>query len=171
MSASPNSMSILDLITNESMVVPLVASDKQQAIDSLMDHLAATSNLDDVEELKHLVWTRENQRSTGIGNGLAIPHGKCDSISKLVLVIGVLAEPIEFDSVDGKPVKMIALLLSPCDKIAEHIQALGDPVGINENGNVLGVLIDGRAWGRHVLDCTPAVPNWNPGWTIIQRRI
>ena len=125
MSASPNSMSILDLITNESMVVPLVASDKQQAIDSLMDHLAATSNLDDVEELKHLVWTRENQRSTGIGNGLAIPHGKCDSISKLVLVIGVLAEPIEFDSVDGKPVKMIALLLSPCDKIAEHIQALG----------------------------------------------
>ena len=125
MSASPNSMSILDLITAESMVVPLAATDKQQAIDNLMDHLVTTSNLKDIEELKHLVWTRENQRSTGIGNGLAIPHGKCDSISKLVLVIGVLEEPIEFDSVDGKPVKMIALLLSPCDQIAEHIQALG----------------------------------------------
>lgn len=125
MSASPNSMSILDLITTESMVVPLVAGDKQEAIDSLVDHMGSTSKLEDVEELKHLVWTRENQRSTGIGNGLAIPHGKSDSISKLVLVIGVLAEPIEFDSVDGKPVKMIALLLSPSDKIAEHIQALG----------------------------------------------
>ena len=103
MSGNPNSMSILDLITAESMVVPLAATDKQQAIDNLMDHLGTTSNLKDIEELKHLVWTRENQRSTGIGNGLAIPHGKCDSISKLVLVIGVLEEPIEFDSVDGKP--------------------------------------------------------------------
>ena len=125
MSASPNSMSILDLINSESMVVPLTATSKQEAMDLLMDHLGSTAKLKDIEEIKHLVWARENQRSTGIGNGLAIPHGKSDSISRLMLVIGVLADPIDFDSVDGKPVKMIALLLSPTNKIAEHIQALG----------------------------------------------
>ena len=125
MSASPNSMSILDLISSESMVVPLPATSKQEAMDLLMDHLGSTAKLKDIEEIKHLVWARENQRSTGIGNGLAIPHGKSDSISRLMLVIGVLANPIDFDSVDGKPVKMIALLLSPTNKIAEHIQALG----------------------------------------------
>ena len=125
MSASPNSMSILDLISSESMVVPLPATSKQEAMDLLMDHLGSTAKLKDIEEIKHLVWARENQRSTGIGNGLAIPHGKSDSISRLMLVIGVLANPIDFDSVDGKPVKMIALLLSPTNKIAEHVQALG----------------------------------------------
>ena len=125
MSASPNSMSILDLISSESMVVPLPATSKQEAMDLLMDHLGSTAKLKDIDEIKHLVWTRENQRSTGIGNGLAIPHGKSDSISQLMLVIGVLEDPIDFDSVDGKPVKMIALLLSPTKKIAEHIQALG----------------------------------------------
>ena len=125
MSANPNSMSILDLITADSMVVPLAAATKQEAIDALVEHLGRIEQLADLEEIKHLVWTRENQRSTGIGKGLAIPHGKVDSISRLMLVIGVLAEPIEFEAVDDKPVKMIALLLSPTKKIAEHIQALG----------------------------------------------
>ena len=125
MSANPNSMSILDLITANSIVVPLAAENKQEAIDLMVDHLGKIEGLKDIEEIKHLVWSRENQRSTGIGNGLAIPHGKCDSIAKLMLVIGVLADPIEFDAVDDRPVKMIALLLSPTNKIAEHIQALG----------------------------------------------
>ena len=125
MSANPNSMSILDLITPDNLVVPLVAENKQQAVDLLVEHLGKAEDIEELDEIKHLVWTRENQRSTGIGNGLAIPHGKSDSISRLMLVIGVLAEPIEFEAVDDKPVRMIALLLSPSKKIAEHIQALG----------------------------------------------
>ena len=118
-------MQILDLITTNSIVVPLAAENKQQAIDLMVDHLGKTESLKDLDEIKHLVWARENQRSTGIGNGLAIPHGKCDSISKLMLVIGILDDPIDFDAVDDQPVKMIALLLSPTKQIAEHIQALG----------------------------------------------
>ena len=66
-------MSILDLITANSMVVPLAAGSKQEAIDFLVEHLGRTEQLSDPEEIKHLVWTRENQRSTGVGNDLAIP--------------------------------------------------------------------------------------------------
>ena len=87
--------------------------------------LAEKCNLPDPEEMKRVVWERESQRSTGIGQGLAIPHGKSQYLKNLIMAIGIIPEGIEFESIDQKPVKMIALLLSPSDRIAEHIQALG----------------------------------------------
>ena len=71
------------------------------------------------------VWQREQQRTTGIGEGLAIPHGKCSCCAELHLAIGRPSEPMDFDSVDRKPVNLIVLLASPPDKTSDHIQALG----------------------------------------------
>ena len=63
-------------------------------------------------------------RTTGIGQGLAIPHGKSDSVTRLVMAIGKPATPIEFQSIDKQPVQLIVLLASPPDRTSDHIQAL-----------------------------------------------
>ncbi|MEM6314550.1 MAG: PTS sugar transporter subunit IIA, partial [Planctomycetota bacterium] len=67
---------------------------------------------------------RESTRTTGIGNGLAIPHGKTHGVKQLVMAIGRPAQGIDFAAVDGKPVNIIWLLSSPPDKTGPHIQAL-----------------------------------------------
>ena len=126
MSASPSEvMTIVDILPSDAIKVPLDVDSKEEAIDGLIDLLAERGHVTDAEDMKRVVWERENQRSTGIGEGIAIPHGKSNNVSKLVMAIGIPSEPIDFDSIDGKPVQMIALLVSPSDKIAEHIQALG----------------------------------------------
>jgi mannitol/fructose-specific phosphotransferase system IIA component (Ntr-type) len=79
----------------------------------------------DAAELKAAVWARESQRSTGIGEGLAIPHGKGAAVKRLAMAIGMPTQPIEYDSIDRKPVKLIVMLVSPPDKVTEHVQALG----------------------------------------------
>jgi mannitol/fructose-specific phosphotransferase system IIA component (Ntr-type) len=70
------------------------------------------------------VLDRESTRTTGIGQGLAIPHGKTPGTNDLVMAIGRPAQPIDFQSIDGKPVTIIWLLSSPPDKTSSHIHAL-----------------------------------------------
>ena len=123
--SSSEATTILDILSPKSIQVPFAVSNKQDAIDGLIDLLAEHGHITDPTEMKRVVWERENQRSTGIGEGLAIPHGKSANLNRLVLAIGIPEEPIEFESIDERPVKLLALLLSPSDKIAEHIQALG----------------------------------------------
>jgi fructose-specific phosphotransferase system IIA component len=118
-------MNILDILSPEAVKAPLEATEKQAAIYELVELLADAGLIDDADKLKAVVWEREEQRSTGIGEGLAIPHGKCECAPKLAMAIGRAAQPIDFASVDKKPVHLVVLLASPPDKTAEHIQALG----------------------------------------------
>jgi len=106
--------------------VPVEASTKQEAIFALVDLIAAHIELPDTEELKQAVWQREQTRTTGIGHGIAIPHGKIKGCDRLYIAIGRLAKPIEFDAVDNKPVDLIFLLVSPIDQTGPHIQALAN---------------------------------------------
>jgi len=118
-------MNILDVLSPQAIKVPLEATEKKAAIDELVDLLGSNGQITDSEGLKEAVWEREQQRTTGIGEGLAIPHGKSSCSSKLIMALGRPAEPIEFNSVDKKPVRLIVLLASPPDKTTDHIQALG----------------------------------------------
>jgi len=118
-------MNLLDILSPEAVKVPLAAADKKTAIEELVDVLTATHPVSDVDALKQAVWEREQQRTTGIGEGLAIPHGKCTCANELHLAIGRPAEPMEFGSVDKQPVHLIVLLVSPPNKTSDHIQALG----------------------------------------------
>ncbi len=120
-----HAMNVLDILSPQAVKVPLEATEKKAAIFELIDLLGETDQIRDVERLKEVVWERECQRSTGIGEGLAIPHGKSECSSKLVMAVGRPTEPIEFNSVDKKPVKLVLILASPPDKTADHIRALG----------------------------------------------
>ncbi|MGB0716803.1 MAG: PTS sugar transporter subunit IIA [Phycisphaerae bacterium] len=118
-------MDIVNLIQAECIKVPLAAAERFEAIEELVGVLAAAGKLSDQERVLHAIIAREKTRSTGIGLGLAVPHGKSDGAGTLVAAIGKPASPIEFESVDGRPCSMIFLLASPIDKTGPHIQALG----------------------------------------------
>lgn len=117
-------MRLLDIISPECIKAPLVAGDKQGVIGELVDLLAQVGRVRDAKSLKEAVWTREQTRTTGIGNGLAIPHGKCPGVEQIAVAIGKPASPMDFQAIDSKPVRLIVLLASPPDKTSDHIQAL-----------------------------------------------
>jgi len=104
--------------------VPLEGKDKNSVITELVDLLDANGLLLDRNPALEAVLVREQTKSTGIGSGIAIPHGKCKAVKELVMAIGIAHEPIDFESVDGKPVTIVILLVSPADQTGPHIQAL-----------------------------------------------
>ena len=94
------------------------------AIAELVKLLQANGELVDAKRVLDAVLDREATRTTGIGNGLAIPHGKCAGTNHLVMAIGKAANPIEFQAIDGRPVTIIWMLASPPEMTTPHIQAL-----------------------------------------------
>jgi len=117
-------MRLSDILKIQHIKVPLVAKDKKGAISEMVQVLADAHEVKNAQVLLNSVLEREATRTTGIGNGLAIPHGKCAGVDHLVVAVGKPAEPIDFDSIDKRPVNLIVLLASPPDQTGPHIQAL-----------------------------------------------
>jgi fructose-specific phosphotransferase system IIA component len=117
-------MTLTEILQPACIKAPLEGKDKDSVITELVDVLADNKLLGDRDVVLEAVFTREQTRSTGIGSGIAIPHGKCSGVSELVMAVGIAAEPVDFDSIDQKPVSIIILLASPIDRTGPHIQAL-----------------------------------------------
>ncbi len=117
-------MRLTEILQPECVKVPLEATGKQAVIFELVDLLARNQMISQVDEIKQAVWHREETRTTGIGHGLAIPHGKSACCQSLAMAIGKPAQPIDFNSIDGRPVNLVILLISPADQTGPHIQAL-----------------------------------------------
>jgi fructose-specific phosphotransferase system IIA component len=117
-------MKLATLLTPERIRVPIEASEKTGVITELVDVLAEAGALGDRESTLDAVLKREAERTTGIGYGLAIPHGKSDGCNELVIAAGKPSQPVDFQSLDGRPVTFVVLLISPPDQTGPHIQAL-----------------------------------------------
>ncbi len=117
-------MLLTQILQPNCVKAPLKAKDKDSAIEELVNALDESGLLNDKNSVLEAVLMREETRSTGIGSGIAIPHGKCSGVRELVMSIGIAEDPIEFNSIDGKPVTIIVLLASPIDRTGPHIQAL-----------------------------------------------
>jgi mannitol/fructose-specific phosphotransferase system IIA component (Ntr-type) len=117
-------MHLTDLLTPRRIVLGLEADDKADAIRQLVELLERTGAVTDPRRACRAVLRREQTRTTGIGGGLAVPHGKTDAAPELAAAVGVADEPIDFGSIDGEPVTLIVLLVSPADQTGPHIHAL-----------------------------------------------
>jgi len=115
---------LTDILELNCVKVPLLGETKQACIDELVDLLVEHTDVQDADGLKQAIWQRELTRTTGIGHGIGIPHGKATGCDELRMAIGRPAQPLEFGAIDGKPVNLILLLASPLDKTGPHIQAL-----------------------------------------------
>jgi fructose-specific phosphotransferase system IIA component len=117
-------MRLTEILKPQNIKVPLASQAKAAAIGELVAMLAENGEVTDAKRVLDAVLEREATRTTGIGNGLAIPHGKCTGTDHLVMAIGRPATPIDFQAIDGRPVSLIWLLTSPPDKTGPHIHAL-----------------------------------------------
>ncbi len=117
-------MRLSELLTEAVVKVDLEAEDKEEAFEELVDLLVRAGRLVDREHALEAIRSREELQSTGIGRGLAIPHGKDPSIRELTACLGISHEGIEYDSLDGELVRVVFLLLAEKDNPGPHIEAL-----------------------------------------------
>ncbi len=117
-------MELSNILTPDRIRPRLDATTKRGVIEELIDLLAERGDLSDRDDALRAVLRREQTRSTGIGAAVAVPHGKSHAVDSLVMAVGRPAAPLEFNSVDARPVDLVILLLSPPDKTGPHIQAL-----------------------------------------------
>lgn len=116
-------MELADILAEESVVVCTGLKTKREVLEKLAEQ-AAKATGQDASAVFEAVYDREALGSTGLGNGIAIPHGKFAGISGVTAVFARLSEPVEFDAVDDQPVDLLMLLLAPMGAGADHLKAL-----------------------------------------------
>ncbi len=116
-------MEIRDILQPEAVVAGLKAPNKKQALQELARHAAAVTGLNE-RKIFETVLERERLGTTGVGSGIAIPHGKLPELTRLYAVFARLEKPIDFDAIDEQPVDLIFLLLAPESAGADHLKAL-----------------------------------------------
>lgn len=116
-------MDLADILAEDSVLTCTGVTDKRQLFEVLAKKAAERTGIS-VSEIVDALEAREDLGSTGLGNGIAIPHGKLKGIGGVIAVFARLDEPIEFDAVDDQPVDLVMLLLAPVGAGADHLKAL-----------------------------------------------
>lgn len=119
-------MEIRDMFSKERISFDLKATNKAQVIDELIDILYKDGKITDREEFKKAVLKREEEFSTGIGMGIAIPHGKSTAVKEASIVFGKSKKGIDFNSMDGEPAHLFFLIAVPEESNDVHLKALSE---------------------------------------------
>jgi PTS system nitrogen regulatory IIA component len=117
-------MKVVDFLQPQRIVANLTARTKAGVLSELANHLATQEPGVSAESLRRVLEERELLASTAIGDGIAIPHGKLESVGHLVGTLGRSVEGIEFESIDGKPTHLIFMLVAPASSTGVHLKAL-----------------------------------------------
>ncbi len=119
-------MALIDLVVENIVKVPLESKDKPDVLRELVQILKDAGEIDDFDAVLDAIQKREDQMSTGLQDGIAIPHGKCAAVTSLKCAIGIAPEGIDFDALDRQPSKLFFLLLAPPDQSGPHVEALAE---------------------------------------------
>ncbi|NLX26082.1 MAG: PTS sugar transporter subunit IIA [Lentisphaerae bacterium] len=119
-------MNLKKTLSLDTVWVDLKANTKQGIIEEMVDRLMAAGKLKDRDAVLKAVFEREEKMSTGMQNGVAIPHGKTDSVDQLVAAVGLQKEGVEFDSMDGAPCSIFIMTVSPAKRSGPHMQFLAE---------------------------------------------
>ncbi len=117
-------MRITELLDKRSICLDGAPGSKKEALDQMVDLMAKSGKIQDVEAYRRQVYAREEESTTGIGAGLAIPHGKCSAVSRPGLAAMVVKDGVEFDSLDGQPATLIFLIAAPDTEDNVHLDVL-----------------------------------------------
>jgi PTS system nitrogen regulatory IIA component len=115
---------IQDILSSDLIIEDLQATSKAEVIREFSSLLARSGKVLDAEELAQVLLDRESQCSTGIGDGIAIPHAKSRAIAEMVVAFGRSARGVEFQSLDGKPAHLFFVLVTPDDRPGDHLKTL-----------------------------------------------
>jgi len=117
-------MKIVEFLNEKAVTGRLASRDKEGAIRELVDLLAKAEGIKNKEDLVKALLNRENLGSTGIGQGVGIPHAKTNTVKKLVAAFGISHQGVNFDALDGEPVFIFFLLVAPEDSAGPHLKGL-----------------------------------------------
>lgn len=113
-----------DILDPACIRLAMEANDKTEALSSLVDVLANSTRVRDLTEVRRVILEREKLMSTGIGQGIALPHGKTNGVESSVAALATLKSPVDFDSIDDKPVSIILMLVGTEGNVGMHLRLL-----------------------------------------------
>lgn len=119
-------MALIQLIQETIIKTPLESKDKPEVMRELVQILKDAGEIEDYDAVLDAIVAREDQQSTGLQDGIAVPHGKTTAVSRLRLAIGIAPDGIDFNSLDGAPSKLFFLLVAPPDQAGPHVEALAE---------------------------------------------
>ena len=119
-------MNIRKTLSKEVVSLDLQGENKEQVIEELLDLLVAAGKVSNRKAALKALWEREKKMSTGMQNGIAIPHGKCDCVDSLAVAMGFHKTGIDFESLDQQPAQFFVMTLSPANRTGPHIQFLSE---------------------------------------------
>ena len=117
-------MKLTEVIRPDAVSLELPGTNKEEVLAQLVDLLARNGKIHEPEKILESLIEREGLGSTGIGHGVAIPHGRCAELSSPVVALGRTSHDIEYDSIDGKPARIFFLLIAPENGSSEHLHLL-----------------------------------------------
>lgn len=117
-------MRITELLDKRSISLTGKPKNKSEALDQVVELMAASGKINNKEAYRSQVYAREEESTTGIGEGIAIPHGKCDAVDRPGLAAMVVKDGVDFDALDGEPVSLIFLIAAPNTKDNVHLDVL-----------------------------------------------
>ena len=117
-------MKITEFLDKKGIKIGMISTEKEDCLKEMVDILAEVKDIGDKKAIVKALVERENLGSTGIGQGIAIPHGKTDRVKELVAVLGISQKGINFEALDGELVYIIFLLVAPKETAGPHLKAL-----------------------------------------------
>jgi len=117
-------MILQDVLLPEFIKIDMEAEDKDEAFEELVDHYCQADSNDAFDDILQAIVTREAKMSTGIHKGIAVPHGKTTAVDSMRGVLGISRKGIQYDSLDGEPVYLLFMIISPMEDSERHLRLL-----------------------------------------------
>ncbi|MFN4110792.1 MAG: PTS sugar transporter subunit IIA [Ignavibacteria bacterium] len=117
-------MKVSELLNETNILLDVEAKDKYELIDKLIDVVANSDKVLDKEKVRNCVYEREKILSTGVGKGFAVPHGKTDAVTDIVLAFAITKEPLDYEALDNQPVRLVMLMVGKDSLLSSHIKLL-----------------------------------------------
>jgi fructose-specific phosphotransferase system IIA component len=138
-------MMITDIIDNKSINLNLSVTNKEELLDQMIFLAGKSGNIIDQQEVRNEVFEREKIMSTGVGKGIALPHAKTNAITKTTASMAILKEPINYQSLDEKPVNIVFLILGMENNVGNHLRLLSKISRMMNNDSFRGKLLEAKS--------------------------
>ena len=138
-------MSLIDLVQEKIVKIPLVSTDKADVLRELVQILKDAGEIEDYDAVLRAICEREEKLSTGLESGIAVPHGKTEAVSTLKLALGIAPQGIDFASIDRKPSQLFFMLVAPPNQSGPHVEALAE-IAADHSLHLRGTAPAGADW-------------------------
>lgn len=138
-------MALIEKITKDVVRVPLESRSKPEVIEELLQVLVDAGKVADKEDAYRSLLEREAKGSTGLENGIAVPHSKTKAVDTLTVALGIAPQGVDFDALDGQPCKLFFLILAAPDQSGPHIEALAEIARITRSQAFVRTLLSAQS--------------------------